>query len=176
MSRNLRYACTIASVSLIYLAATVACADTATGARGPLQTRYSLGGDWLCLGDQAVAAAAASGSASRHASVWEGSPVYGDLDADGDEDAAVAIFLFRDGKSLSYLAAAVRGENGSVGSNALLLGEQIGRPQVTISNGLIYVRFEAPSVDAPDASTSRYRILLATLKGGLLTQLGPVDL
>lgn len=110
---------------------------------------------------------AAPGSAERVETSLFGMPAWGDLDSDGDDDAAV-ILVHRTGGSGSfyYVAAALREGEGFKGTNAVLLGDRIAPQTLQIRNGVLIANFaergpgEAMTA-APRSARSRYLTLQA---------------
>ncbi|MDQ5938765.1 MAG: hypothetical protein QG642_455 [Patescibacteria group bacterium] len=78
-------------------------------------------------------------------------PVYGDLDADGDEDAAVLLVQESGGSGVFYYAAlAIRNSDGSYdASSSLLLGDRIAPQTVEIRSGHAVYNFAERRPDEP---------------------------
>lgn len=76
-------------------------------------------------------------SAGKNTLTMFGEPVYGDLDTDGDQDAAVLLVNQLGGSGVFYYAAlAMKNSDGSYqATNALLLGDRIAPQTVEIHDG-----------------------------------------
>ncbi|HEY0660017.1 MAG TPA: hypothetical protein VGD21_01640 [Lysobacter sp.] len=150
--------------------------DAATATRpDPRNATYDLGGESVALVDGlAEGEPVAPGSAMRERTTVLGSPVYGDLDGDGREDAAVLLANDPGGSgTFVYLAAVIPGPKGQQGTNAVLLGDRIGTPELSIDNGVVRAKFLDRSEDAAlaDAPTVP-RVVEAKLQSGQLVEQG----
>ena len=150
--------------------------DDFAWASHPLNTTYTIEGREIRLQNGRFEAAAAPGSATKIRTVVFGKPVYGDLDGDGDEDAA--LFLVHDpgGSGTFYYVAAALNVNGQyIGTNAELLGDRIAPQGVAIRNGVVAASYadrrpgESMST-APSIGKSMY----LTLENGNLIALKPL--
>ncbi len=82
------------------------------------------------------------GSASRIATRAFGEPAYGDLDGDGEPDAA--LFLLQDSGgsgTFLYAAAALRREGAYAGTRAVLLGDRVAPRGIEIRGGAVIVTY-----------------------------------
>ncbi|MDD4761407.1 MAG: hypothetical protein PHZ25_00035 [Candidatus Pacebacteria bacterium] len=79
-----------------------------------------------------------------------GQPVFGDLNQDGNEEAAVIISYKNDRGEAFYVAAAVREKNDqeTKGTNALVLGEGAMPKNILIKEGKILVSYEVKTKDS----------------------------
>ncbi len=102
----------------------------------PGSIAYTIEGVEYLLSNGTFSAPAAPGSASVTTVTLFGEPVLGDLDADGDEDAAVLLTYSTGGSGTFYYAALAR-KSGDVyeSTNTLLLGDRIAPQTVEIHDG-----------------------------------------
>jgi hypothetical protein len=149
-------------------------ADVATRP-DPRNATFEFDGESVALVDGvAEGPPAAPGSAIHERTTLLGSPVYGDLDGDGREDVAVLLANDPGGSgTFVYLAAMALGPKGQQGTNAILLGDRIGAPEVSIDKGVIRATFldrtdDASFADAP----TKPRVVEAKLQAGRLVELG----
>lgn len=86
--------------------------------------------------DGVYTAPSAPGSAGMTTVSLFGEPVYGDLDKDGDEDAAVLLTYTTEGSGTFFYAAIAR-KNGDIytSTNTLFLGDRIAPQTVNIQDG-----------------------------------------
>jgi len=107
----------------------------------------------------------APGSASKIRIGLLGEALYGDLNHDTEKDAVVFLTYQGGGSgTFFYLAAALHDKRGFSGINAIWLGDRIGPPAATISNGLITVKYLDRSQSesmaaAPSLEQTRYFIM-----------------
>lgn len=91
-----------------------------------------------------------------------GLPTPGDLDGDGDPDAAVLLVSTPGGSGTFYYAAAAIDDNGTyVGTNAILLGDRVAPQNVAVSNGMIVANYAErkpgePFTAQPSVGVSKY--------------------
>ncbi|MDH4047252.1 MAG: Gmad2 immunoglobulin-like domain-containing protein [Gammaproteobacteria bacterium] len=109
---------------------------------GPLNTTYGIDGSPFTLRDGRFEMPAAPDSAAKITLKVFGAPAYGELDDDRETDAAV-ILVYQGGGSgtFYYLAAALGGEDGYRGTNALLLGDRVTPQFLRIQNRAIAIDF-----------------------------------
>jgi hypothetical protein len=96
---------------------------------------------------------AAPGSVIKVKTSVFGKPVYGDLDGDGDEDAA--LFLVQDpgGSGIFYyVAAALKAGDGYSGTNVVLMGDRIAPQTLKIQDGVIIANYNERRPDEPMAA------------------------
>jgi len=169
---------------LVLLVGVSACAnsppagDPSPGKRAPdpANATYSIEGDAVTLVNGEAAREAAPGAAEKIETRLFGPPAWGDLDGDGDEDAALILLHRRGGSgSFYYLAAAIRAGQGFSGSNAVFLGDRIAPHDVQVRNGVVMASYadrragEAMAV-TPTLASSRY----LSLQAGKLAAAAPV--
>ena len=148
-----------------------------TVAADPLNTTYTIGAKKIRLLGGRSELQAAPGSAMQTKTLAFGKPVYGDLDGDGDEDAAVILVQDSCGSgTFYYIGAALGVKGGYRGTNAVLLGDRVTPLKVDIRNGVIFIDYrdrrpEEPMAIAPSVGKSAYQ----TLKNGKLTPIKPLE-
>lgn len=141
----------------------------------PLSASYIVEGLKVQLVAGRAETEAAPGSAAKISTSAFGQPAFGDLDGDGDDDAAL-ILLRQPGGSgtFFYVAAAVNTNGKFVGTNALFLGDRIAPQDISIRNGQVLVNYadrrpDEPMTVAPSVGQSRY----FALKDGALAAVDP---
>ncbi|MFA5173266.1 MAG: hypothetical protein WC435_02635 [Candidatus Paceibacterota bacterium] len=90
-----------------------------------------------------------------------GQPVFGDLNQDGKEEAAVIISYKNKKGEAFYAAAAVRDKNSqeTKGTNALILGEGVVPKKILIEGGKILVSYEVKTKElTPVIIVGRFRV------------------
>jgi hypothetical protein len=112
---------------------------------GPLNSIYIIEGQLVELKSGYSEKEAAPGSATKiQTGVWE-EPVFGDLNADGIDDAAL-ILIYNPGGSgtFYYVASSLRNEQEGdySGTNAIFLGDRISVDSVSIREGIIEVDYK----------------------------------
>jgi hypothetical protein len=148
-----------------------------TVATDPLSATYTIAESEIRLIGGRSELQAAPGSAMRTKTLVFGKPVYGDLDGDGDEDAAVILVQDPGGSgTFYYIGAALGVKGGYRGTNAVLLGDRVAPLKVDIRNGLIFIDYrdrrpEEPMAIAPSVGKSAY----LTLGNGNLTPIKPLE-
>jgi len=157
-------------LALVILAATACTRDREDGVpapRGvsPLNTTYSVDGSLFTLRDGHFETPAAPGSAATVSLSVFGTPAYGELDDEREADAAV-LLVYQGGGSgtFYYLAAAIAGEDGYRGTNAVLLGDRLSPQFVRIQKRVLAAGFRdrrpAESfASTPTIEVIRYAIL-----------------
>lgn len=140
----------------------------------PLDAGYRIEGLEVRL-SHGRAEAAAPGSASKSVTSVFGRPVYGDLDNDGDEDAALILAHNTPGSGTFYYAAASLMVNGRFrGTNAVLLGDRIAPQGVRVHEGVVVVDYadrrpgDAMTVPPSIGKTRRLRV-----RQGILEEIAP---
>jgi hypothetical protein len=140
---------------------------------GPLNATYLFEDQPVTLVGGRAEREVAPGSAMKERTSVLGKPAYGDLDADGDDDAAVLLVQDQGGSgTFFYLAAAVRKDGRYEGSNVIFLGDRVGSPTVAIETGVIRANF----LDRPENASfadepSVHRSMQAKLHGSRLEDL-----
>jgi hypothetical protein len=126
-----------------------------------LNATYYIDGTPFTLRGGRSTTAAATGSAKVITMLF-GEPVLGDLDNDGDEDAAVILSHEPAGDStFFYSAVAINEKTSFVGSEAILLGDRIAPQTKRVENGIYIVNYadrqegEAMTV-SPSIGVSKY--------------------
>lgn len=137
----------------------------------PQNTAYLFDGEPVLLQNGRAEREAAPGSATRVKTEILGEPVYGDLDGDGDEDAAVLIRQDPGGSGrFLFLAAALRDRDGWRGLNSVLLGDRVSPSGVAIRDGVVDAHFlDRQSGEPMAASPTLSRSVLAALARGELS-------
>jgi len=104
------------------------------------------------------------GAASKTVIKISGEPVNGDLDADGDSDAAVLLVETTGGSGTFYHVAAAFNQNGDfVGTRAVFLGDRIVPRQLVIRHGVVLVDYADRHPDEamatpPSLDVSKYLV------------------
>lgn len=160
------------------IAVWAACAVFASCARdasGPLSATYIVDGRKVALVAGRAETEAAPGSAAKITTSVFGKPAFGDLDGDGDEDAALILAQQPGGSGTFYYVAAAVNENGSFpGTNAVFLGDRIAPQGLSIRNGQVVADYadrrpDEPMSAAPSVGRSKY----LALKDGALAAVAP---
>jgi hypothetical protein len=166
-------------------ASTVANVSTANAPGNDyLQATYALDGEPITLRDgRAERRAFPDSAAVDRFSILEGSTVVGDVDGNGQDD--VAFVLVQEGGgtgTFSHLVTATQHQGHYRGSNALFLGDRIGKPTIALRDGVLEVRFLDRPDDAPFSKPpTRQRVVQARIEGPRLEALsgndpdGPTD-
>lgn len=104
---------------------------------------YVVNGDTFALKEGLAENEYTPGSATKNKLGIFGEPVYGDLDADGDTDAAVLLQNDPGGSGTFYYAVLVLNSGGSTyrSTNAMLLGDRIAPQTVEIHDGRAVFNF-----------------------------------
>lgn len=109
---------------------------------GILNTTYMVEKLHIHLFDGQAEIQAAPGSATKITTRVVGDPVFGDLNKDGKEDAALILVQDPGGSGTFYYVAAAVFENGQwKGTNAIFLGDRISLQMIKICEGLITVSY-----------------------------------
>jgi len=164
-------------LALLAVSGCVRAQFTLPSGNDPLDAAYCIEEDIIMLSGGQAEHPVVSGSAGKAETRVFGKPERGDLDGDGDEDAAV-ILLHRAGGSgtFFYIAAAIREQAGFVGTNAVLLGDRIALQSLQIRNGVLMAsyadrRATEPMAAAPTVAKTKY----LTLQAGHLVEAPPFD-
>ena len=147
-----------------------------TSATDPLQAAYLIEKQEVRLIDGQAEAEAAPGSATKIKTSVFGQPVFGDLNEDGNEDAAL-LLVYQPGGSgtFYYVVAALNVNGGFRGTNAVLLGDRIAPQTIEIRNGVVIAnyadrRLEESMAVLPSVGMSKYLVV----KAGKLVTLQPM--
>lgn len=153
-----------------------AAAQSRESGSNPLNASYEIEGREIRLKDGRSEMEVAPGSATKTRIFVFGSPVYGDLDGDGAEDAAMLLVCDPGGSGTFYYVAACLNVNGTCrGTNAVLLGDRVAPRDVRIRNGLVIAGYadrrpEEPMAARPTMGRTKY----LTLKNGELAAIEPL--
>lgn len=111
-------------------------------AKDPLDAAYTVEGQIIQLQLGKASRPAAPGSASMVETSVFGTPYYGDLNGDGNNDAVLFLKHNPGGSgTFIYAAASLYDSDGWKGTTAMLLGDRISPQDLEIKNGVITVRF-----------------------------------
>ena len=152
-------------------------ADAASfGGTDPSNASYTVSEWTVSLQDGRWEQSAAPGSAAKDRVSAFGAPVFGDLDGDGDEDAALFLSLDSGGSGTFYFAAAALNRDGRYrGTPAVLLGDRIAPRSLEIRGGLVLARYlDRNPQEAMSAEPTVARALSLSLKGGELQVVQPL--
>jgi hypothetical protein len=115
-----------------------------------LNATYWIAGRAVVLTDGRCETPAAPGSAMKTTTVVWGQPVFGDLNADGDQDAILVLVYNPGGSGTFYYVAAAINVNGRyLGTRAIRLGDRIAPMDIGIRNGMAEVRYTDRPPEAP---------------------------
>ena len=134
-------------------------------ATDPLNATYLIEGQAVRLTAGYCELPAAPGSAMKSRTAVWGQPEYGDMNDDGNTDAAVILTHDSCGSGTFYYVAAAINVNGrSQGTNAVLLGDRIGSAEIAIRSGAAEVKYadrrlKEPMSTAPSVNKSTVLIL-----------------
>ncbi len=142
------------------------------GGTDPLHASYRIEGQEVRLIGGRSEAEAAPGSAMKMVTSAFGQPVFGDLNDDGNEDAAL-LLVHRPGGSgtFYYVSAALNADGGFRGMNAVLLGDRIAPQTIEIRDGVVIANYaeRRPGesfATPPSLGVSKYLVVKA---GELMT-------
>lgn len=131
-------------------------------AAAPDEASYEIGGECVSLSGGVAVRPVAPDSATRVRTwIWD-TPVFGDLDADGDDDAIVWLVHDSGGSgTFHYVAAAIREGGGYRGTRAVRLGDRIAPAGLFIEHRVAGARFldrrpREPMAAAPTVAVTRY--------------------
>lgn len=131
----------------------------------PLNATYSIEGNGVRLQDGRSEMAITPHSAATRQTAVYGKTVYGDLDGDGHEDAAIFLVHDSGGSGTFYYVASALNRNGTFrGTNAVLLGDRITPRDIKIRNGVLIARYDdrrpgEPMSATPSVRSATYLIL-----------------
>lgn len=158
-------------------AATTVTVDAgASAAADPLDATFTIEGEPMELVAGRAARQAAPGSATMATTAVFDTPVPGDLDGDGTEDAALVLVQQPGGSgSFYYLAAALAIDGLFRGTNAVLLGDRIAPQSLAVRNGVIRASYadrrpDQPMAAAPTVGRTKY----LTVRNGMLVEIEPM--
>jgi hypothetical protein len=132
----------------------------------PLNATYLIDGSPITLTNGKAEQASAPGSSETTVTRIFGTPVLGDMNGDGVNDAAVIITEDGGGSGTFYYAAVTLGgtSNGTAGTNAILLGDRISPDTMQIANGILTVNYADrkpgdPMSTMPSVGVSKYLVI-----------------
>ncbi len=137
---------------------------------GAKDTTYLIEGEQVKLTGGKAEKEAAPGSASKITTSVFGELTLGDVNADGQNDAALILVQNGGGSgTFYYLAVAYSSSTGIIGTNTLLLGDRIAPQSVEIRNGMVIVNYATRRPDEPmSVQPSQGVSLYARLAKGVL--------
>lgn len=116
--------------------------ETTPQAGGYLAIPIEIDGREIMLVNGVSEVEAAPGSATKIVTRYFGNEAFGDLNGDGQEDAAFLLTQTGGGSgTFYYVVTALRTVEGFTGSNAVLLGDRIAPQSTRIENGLVIVNY-----------------------------------
>ena len=140
----------------------------ATTTFDPLNTTYTIEGKLISLVNGVSVMDVASGSVEKITTTVFGEPVRGDINADGESDAAVMLVQNSGGSgTFYYVAAAINSGGRAIGTNGILLGDRIAPQNISIASGTILVNYadrkpSDPMTTKPSIGVSKYFIYNGT--------------
>ncbi len=163
-------------------AAPLASAGTATDhvdptGSDPLHATYWIEDEPVALVDGRNERPAAPGSAIKiRTTVWK-RPVFGDLDGDGDDDAALLLIQDPGGSgTFFYVTAAIRSNGRYQGINTFLMGDRITPKDLAIRNRMIVATYADRRPNEPFSTTpSVDRTIALILQNGQLSATASTD-
>jgi hypothetical protein len=144
-------------------------------ATDPLNATYIVEGQKIRLINGRSETESAPGSATKAIISVFGKPVYGNIDGEGEVDAALLLTYDPGGSGTFYYAAAALDVNGFyLGTRAILLGDRVAPQNISVRNGVIIANYATRRLDesmsaVPSVGTSKYLVL----EGGLLKEAAP---
>ena len=123
---------------------------------------YLIEGSFVTLSDGFFEAEIAPGSASKITTRYFGNEAFGDLNGDGNVDAAFLLIQTTGGSgTFFYLVVALQTTSGVEGTNAIFLGDRIAPQNTVIENGIITVNYAdrnpgEPFTTQPSLGVSKY--------------------
>ncbi len=128
---------------------------------GPVSTSYMLEGQEIILKNGRFEKAVAPGSATKSRTSVAKDVVEGDIDGDGDTDAALVLVHDPGGSGTFYYVAVAENMNGRYrGSNSVLLGDRISLKDLRIRKGLIIARYAERGRHEPMSTAPTVEALL----------------
>ena len=116
----------------------------------PLNTGYGIEGGKIRLKDGLSEISVAPGSAAKVRTSVKGDPVYGDVDGDGEDDAAVVLVHDPGGSgTFYYIGVVLNAANGNQENQTVLIGDRIVLELVTIFDGAVIVGYLQRRPDEP---------------------------
>jgi hypothetical protein len=145
----------------------------------PLNGTYTIEGSEVRMVNGRHEVQAAPGSTAKIGTWVFGEPVWGDLNGDGAEDAALILVHTPGGSGTFYYVAVALKTNGAYrGTNGVLLGDRIAPQNVSIRNGVVIAkyadrRFEESMTTSPSIVKSK-ALVVAEGKLEVLTPIGTI--
>jgi hypothetical protein len=128
----------------------------------PLNATYIIEGQPVMLVNGQATTPAASSSALPTVTMVFGKPTIGDLNGDGQNDAAMILVQNPGGSgTFFYVAAAINTTSGTQGTNAIFLGDRIALQNVEIANEQVIANYAdrkpgQPMSTKPSVGISKY--------------------
>ena len=143
----------------------------------PGNATYTVEGEEIRLVDGRAEREAAPGSAAKIITMAFGTAVYGDLDGDFIEDAALFLVHSPGGSGTFYYAAAALNREGAwQGTNAVLLGDRVSPQAMEIRNGVLAANFADRLPHEAMAAPPRIgKTKYLTLRDNKLEPVGPLS-
>ncbi len=138
-----------------------------TSATDPLHASYRIEGQEVRLIEGRAETEAPPGSATKTVTSAFGEPVFGDLNGDGTEDAALLlVHTPGGGGTFYYVSAALNADGGFRGTNAVLLGDRIAPQTIEIRDGVMIANYAErgpgePISTPPSFGVSKYLVVEA---------------
>lgn len=127
---------------------------------GPLNATYTIEGREVTLQNGSASQEIATSSATRVITQVVGGPVFGNLNRNGNEDAALILSQNSGGSgTFYYLVAAIKTENGYMGTNGLLMGDRVDPGVPFINNevaGVSYLDRKSEDSFADEPSVQKH--------------------
>lgn len=164
--------------ALVLAALTIGCSEKAVqrstqpSGSDPLHASYQIDGEEVTLVAGQAEMPVAPGTAAMRRVAVLGTPVWGDLDGDGDADAAVLLARDTAGSAAFHVAAALQLEGRYRGTVTVPLGKSMAPQDVEIRNGMVVVNGVDPHLEGE--TTSGGRSIYLTLEGGALRRMAPL--
>jgi len=142
----------------------------------PLNASYMVEGQKIRLIDGRSETEAAPGSAAKVITSVFGKPVYGNIDGQGDVDAALILTYDSGGSgTFFYVAAALNVKGNYRGTHAVLLGDRVAPQNVSVRNGVIVANYvdrrpEESMAASPSVGRSKYLII----ESDVLKEIAPI--
>jgi hypothetical protein len=119
-----------------------------------LNATYIINGQKIKLTDGRAEKEAAPGSATKVSTATFGDAIYGDLDGDGDQDAALMLVQDPGGSGTFYYVAVTLNNDGQhQGTNAILLGDRVAPQNIAIEGNIVIANYADRRAD--DAMSAR---------------------